>query len=205
MANIADCVVFIAPEWEKISPVIEATNHYDSFSENEPGKNFDGETHSVTLKVDYDAMVQFLKDRGVKEAKIPRISCTRSLKLIYNPKIKKMLIEWVFDSAWGMPMEVQQWLEMANLNYQWGVVENGCEVEEIEGQDYGLILQYRLYCDDCGEEQIFDDRDERDKAVFKPQPDGKTTLECPNCHSLTEVCIDTVLEYNFTPISVLTS
>ena len=197
MANIADCNVLIEPNWGKLGKVITMEREFDT----EQDTAFESQKSSTKITVNYEEMLKVLKEHGI-EATMPRINYTRSLRLIYNPNIKKVLLEWVFDAAWGFPAEVEDWLNAIEAPYQLGVVENGCEVEGVEGEEFGMELLYRIQCDDCGMEKFYHDKDERDKDAFRDGKDGKSHLTCPECESQTEVCLDTVLEYDFTPIEV---
>lgn len=194
MANIADCVVLIAPNWRKLGDVIKraSATRVDSDGETEC------QVQEQKIVVDYAAMEKVCKAHGYDDGK-PCIYNTNSLRLIYNRNIDCLLLEWSFSAKWGFPREVQHWLDSIGIDYQIGVVENGCEVEEITGEDFGLELLYGFQCDECGFSHDYTSKEERDKATRR----GKTQRTCPHCGRTDndrDMTVDTLLEYNFTPI-----
>ena len=176
MANIADCEVLIditntKEALAKLEPVVSiATASNTEDSEKEFVNVF-----SLDLVLNYEELNHYFEAH-----RLPPLNIYSTRDLRFLKKGDKYLIAWQFDGRWGFPDNVLHWLDSLGLPYQYGAVEDGCGVENLDGEDLGLVLYHRNICPKCG--YIWD----TDTTDDKP---------CPQCYHK-EHDTETILDHD---------
>ena len=157
MANEALNILAVEADWKKLSPFIRRTRMQGQ-------KAFDG---SWLPKENYMPGDMIKVDENFSKEGLPKIwnavkkgievdwralaeiaeKRDDGIRIFYTANIELAKFEWgdaiviTFDSAWGAPQVLLDWLNEKDLDWQLCCVEDGCGVLQDEGTvDFGLKI-----------------------------------------------------------------
>lgn len=141
MANHCDNTVIIKADWEKLKPFITKSDEYNKSDQPDEYYKQEGDANPTEwntemngLKIDWLTIM----NHAIKNDMYLRVFYTYELESFIMDGEEYII--FAFESAWDFPVALESYLNTLDLPMEIACVENGCEIEGVAGEDFGLSI-----------------------------------------------------------------